>query len=66
MASRLGPRFIARREALVHEIVKQAIVAASELDTALIMRSLRNTERVLMNAGVKRVLGGRHLSQNDD
>jgi NAD(P)H-dependent flavin oxidoreductase YrpB (nitropropane dioxygenase family) len=36
--------------------VKQAIVAASELDTALIMRPLRNTERVLMNAGVKRVL----------
>jgi nitronate monooxygenase len=52
----MGTRFIATREAPVHENVKQAIVAASELDTRLIMRSLRNTERVLMNEGVKRVL----------
>jgi NAD(P)H-dependent flavin oxidoreductase YrpB (nitropropane dioxygenase family) len=52
----MGTRFIATREAPVHEKVKQAIVAASELDTRLIMRSLRNTERVLMNEGVKRVL----------
>jgi len=52
----MGTRFIATREAPVHEKVKQAIVAASELDTALIMRSLRNTERVMMNAGVRRVL----------
>jgi len=36
--------------------VKKAIVAASELDTRLIMRALRNTERVLLNDGVKRVL----------
>ena len=52
----MGTRFIATREAPVHDNVKQAIVAASELDTRLIMRSLRNTERVLMNEGVKRVL----------
>jgi NADH:quinone reductase (non-electrogenic) len=52
----MGTRFIATREAPVHENVKNAIVAASELDTRLIMRSLRNTERVLMNEGVKRVL----------
>jgi NAD(P)H-dependent flavin oxidoreductase YrpB (nitropropane dioxygenase family) len=49
----MGTRFIATREAPVDENVKQAIVAASELDIALIMRSLRNTERVLMNAGVQ-------------
>ena len=36
--------------------MKQAIVAATELDTRLIMRSLRNTERVLTNAGVERLL----------
>jgi nitronate monooxygenase len=36
--------------------VKKAIVAASELDTRLIMRGLRNTERVLNNSGVARVL----------
>ena len=52
----MGTRFIATKEAPVHENVKKAIVAASELDTRLIMRGLRNTERVLMNAGVERVL----------
>jgi nitronate monooxygenase len=52
----MGTRFIATKEAPVHENVKQAIVKASELDTRLIMRSLRNTERVLMNEGVKRVI----------
>ena len=52
----MGTRFIATKEAPVHENVKNAIVAASELDTRLIMRKLRNTERVLNNAGVQRVL----------
>jgi NAD(P)H-dependent flavin oxidoreductase YrpB (nitropropane dioxygenase family) len=52
----MGTRFIATQEAPVHDNVKQAIVAASELDTRLIMRPLRNTERVLMNEGVNRVL----------
>ena len=52
----MGTRFIATKEAPVHENVKQAIVKASELDTRLIMRSLRNTERVLMNDGVKRIM----------
>ncbi len=52
----MGTRFIATKEAPVHENVKRAIVAASELDTRLIMRGLRNTERVLNNTGVERVL----------
>ncbi|HEV7159136.1 MAG TPA: nitronate monooxygenase family protein [Caulobacteraceae bacterium] len=52
----LGTRFIATVEAPVHEHVKQAIVAASELDTRLIMRPLRNTERVLNNAAVQKLL----------
>ena len=52
----MGTRFIATKEAPVHENVKQAIVNASELDTRLIMRSLRNTERVINNAGVERLL----------
>jgi nitronate monooxygenase len=52
----MGTRFIATKEAPVHEKVKQALVAASELDTRLIMRGLRNTERVLNNAGVQRLL----------
>ena len=48
----MGTRFIATKEAPVHDKVKQAIVAASELDTRLVMRSLRNTERVLNNSAV--------------
>ena len=52
----MGTRFIATVEAPVHPHVKQAIVDASELDTRLIMRSLRNTERVLNNAAVQRLL----------
>jgi nitronate monooxygenase len=52
----MGTRFIATREAPVHDNVKQAIVAASELDTRLVMRQLRNTERVLNNSAVERLL----------
>ena len=52
----MGTRFIATKEAPVHQNVKDAIVAASELDTRLIMRPLRNTERVLNNPAVERVL----------
>jgi len=52
----MGTRFIATQEAPVHENVKQALVTASELDTRLIMRPLRNTERVLNNAAVEKLL----------
>lgn len=52
----MGTRFICTQEAPVHENVKAAIVAASELDTRLVMRPLRNTERVLTNAAVERLL----------
>lgn len=52
----MGTRFIATKEAPVHQNVKDALVRASELDTRLVMRPLRNTERVLKNAAVERVL----------
>lgn len=52
----MGTRFVATQEAPVHQNVKDAIVAATELDTRLVMRPLRNTERVLTNAAVERVL----------
>jgi nitronate monooxygenase len=52
----LGTRFIATVEAPVHQNVKDAIVRATELDTRLVMRPLRNTERVLNNAGVEKLL----------
>ncbi|HEY0987488.1 MAG TPA: nitronate monooxygenase family protein, partial [Kofleriaceae bacterium] len=52
----MGTRFIATQEAPVHDNVKRAIVAATELDTRLVMRPLRNTERVLRNTAVERIL----------
>lgn len=56
----MGTRFIATKEAPVHQNVKNALVTATELDTRLIMRSLRNTERVLKNANVDRLLEIEH------
>jgi NADH:quinone reductase (non-electrogenic) len=52
----MGTRFMATQEAPIHQNVKQALVDATELDTRLVMRALRNTERVLTNAGVERLL----------
>jgi NADH:quinone reductase (non-electrogenic) len=52
----MGTRFMATQEAPVHENVKRALVQASELDTRLVLRPLRNTERVLKNAAVERLL----------
>jgi NAD(P)H-dependent flavin oxidoreductase YrpB (nitropropane dioxygenase family) len=47
---------MATKEAPIHDNVKNALLAASELDTRLILRPLRNTERVLNNAAVERLL----------
>ncbi len=52
----MGTRFIATAEAPVHERVKESIVAATELDTRLVMRPLRNTERVMANSAVDTLL----------
>jgi len=52
----MGTRFMATKEAPIHDNVKKTLVAASELDTRLIMRTLRNTERVLDNPAVDRLL----------
>ena len=52
----MGTRFMATKEAPIHQNVKQAILDATELDTRLIMRPLRNTERVLTNPAVERLL----------
>ncbi len=52
----MGTRFIATKEAPVHQNVNDTIVAASELDTRLIMRGLRNTERVLISHATERVM----------
>jgi nitronate monooxygenase len=52
----MGTRFVATKECVAHENVKQAIVTARETDTRLIMRTLRNSERVLINNNVEKVL----------
>ncbi len=52
----MGTRFIATKEAPVHQNVKDALIKASELDTRLIMRPLRNTERVLNNPSVEKII----------
>jgi NADH:quinone reductase (non-electrogenic) len=46
----MGTRFVATKEAPVHENIKHAIVKGSERDTRLIMRSLKNSARVFANA----------------
>ena len=52
----MGTRFMATKEAPIHQNVKDALVEATELDNTLIMRPLRNTERVLKNTAVDRIL----------
>lgn len=52
----MGTRFLATKEAPVHDRVKQTIVEADELQTRLVMRPLRNTERVLNNKAVEEIL----------
>tara|TARA_B100001179_G_C18583678_1_gene401187 strand:+ start:41 stop:1027 length:987 start_codon:yes stop_codon:yes gene_type:complete len=63
----MGTRFIATKEAPVHQNVKQRLVEASELDTRLVMRSLRNTERVLINGAVEKIMDieGSHGNEGD-
>jgi nitronate monooxygenase len=55
-AINMGTRFVATKEAPVHDNVKQALIDRSERDTRLIMRTLKNTERVMANEAVEKVL----------
>jgi len=43
----MGTRFCATKEAPIHDIIKQALLGASERETNLIFRTMRNTARVL-------------------
>ena len=52
----MGTRFMATQEAPCHQNVKEALLEANELDTRLVMRPLRNTERVLNNAAAQKLL----------
>ena len=49
-AINMGTRFMATKEAPIHQRIKQAIVAGDERATNLILRTLHNTARVAKNA----------------
>jgi len=49
-AINMGSRFMATKEAPLHQNIKDKLVEASELDTTLINRSFRNTSRVYKNS----------------
>ncbi|WP_172799408.1 nitronate monooxygenase, partial [Mycobacterium sp. IS-3022] len=52
----MGSRFMCTVESAIHQNVKEAIVAGTELDTELIFRPLRNTGRVASNAVSREVV----------
>lgn len=55
-AINMGTRFVATREAPVHDAVKHALVERDERSTCLVLRTLRNSERVLRNLTAEKVL----------
>ena len=63
----MGTRFMATKEAPIHQKVKEAIVGADERSTALILRSLRNTSRVFGNSVAKKAIemeqGGKGIDE---
>jgi NADH:quinone reductase (non-electrogenic) len=52
----MGTRFMCTKEAPVHENIKQALLAATERDTALMFRTMHNTARVYNNAIAREVV----------
>jgi NADH:quinone reductase (non-electrogenic) len=52
----MGTRFMATKEAPIHDKVKQAIVASDERSTALLFRTMRNTSRVYGNSVAKQAI----------
>lgn len=52
----MGTRFMATKEAQIHQNVKEAIVKQTERDTMLMNRTLRNTSRVAKNAIAEEVV----------
>jgi nitronate monooxygenase len=52
----MGTRFMATQEAPLHPRVKEKLIQTSEQETMLVMRSLRNTERVLRNQVAEKVV----------
>ncbi len=62
----MGTRFMATKEAPIHQKVKEAIVGADERSTALILRSLKNTSRVFGNAVARKAIEMEHDGKGID
>ncbi|RYF48214.1 MAG: nitronate monooxygenase, partial [Comamonadaceae bacterium] len=56
----MGTRFCATQEAPIHHAIKERLVGAGESDTRLILRTLRNSGRVLLNETSAAVLAQEH------
>ena len=52
----MGTRFMATIEAPIHDNVKQALVEGTENSTTLVMRTMKNTERVYKNKAAEEVV----------
>ena len=52
----MGTRMMATKECPLHDDLKQAFVQATETDTHLVMRSIRNTHRVWRNKAAEKII----------
>ena len=52
----MGTRFMATKEAPIHDNVKKALVESDERSTSLIFRTMRNTSRVFGNTVAKKAI----------
>lgn len=52
----MGTRFLATKEAPIHDTMKKKIVESDELQTALVFRTLKHTGRVYRNSIAQKVL----------
>ncbi|MHA1913102.1 MAG: NAD(P)H-dependent flavin oxidoreductase [Promethearchaeota archaeon] len=52
----IGTRMMATKECPIHDNLKQAFVDASETDTSLVMRSIRNTHRMWRNKAAQQII----------
>ena len=52
----MGTRFMVTQEAPGHRGLKEWLVKASERDTVLVMRSLRNTMRAIKNSAAEQII----------
>jgi len=52
----MGTRMMATKECPIHDNLKQAFIQATETDTSLVMRSIRNTHRVWRNKAAQQII----------